>query len=86
LGSRAVIATDATYLTESAHYRAKTPGAGGTDNFKGHMLLSHYDVRQGIPLSATVQTLSMGEMRVLKTACEQPLNPLNTKHAVHVVD
>ena len=50
------------------------------------MLLSHFDLRKGIPLSATVQTQSMGEMRVLKLACDSLANPLNTRRAIHVVD
>ncbi|MEY2838772.1 MAG: hypothetical protein RJB60_1071, partial [Pseudomonadota bacterium] len=86
LGNRAVIATDATYLGESAHYQPQYQGSGGTDNQKGHMVLSHFDIRAGIPLSATVQTQSMGEMRVLKQSCEIDLSPLNTKRAIHVVD
>jgi hypothetical protein len=84
---RAVIATDATYLSESAHYRAQHPSQGGTDNQKGHMVLSHFDVRKGIAISATVQTQSMGEMRVLKEALERSeASPLNLRRAIHVVD
>jgi hypothetical protein len=87
LNDRAVIATDATYLSESAHYQAQHPSQGGTDNQKGHMVLSHYDVRKGIPLSATVQTQSMGEMRVLKQALERgEASPMNIRRAIHVVD
>ena len=48
IGSREVIATDATYQTESAHYDPRYPKPdGGDDNQKGHMLLSHFDVRCG---------------------------------------
>ena len=86
LNDTAVIATDATYLSESAHYKAQYPSQGGTDNQKGHMVLSHFDLRRGIPLSATVQTQSMGEMRVLKQACELEANPLNLRRAIHVVE
>ena len=88
LNQRAVIATDATYLSESAHYQAKYPMAGGTDNQKGHMVLSHFDVRKGIPLGATVQTQSMGEMLVLKQVAQSlpQTNPLSTKSAVHLID
>lgn len=86
LAGREVIATDATYLTESAHYPALYPGAGGTDNQKGHMLLSHFDVRKGIALAVNTQTHSMGEMRVLKQVVAQGNSWLDTRRAIHVVD
>ena len=86
LGGREVIATDATYQDESAHFGADYPMQGGVDNQKGHMLLSHYDVRHGIPLHAIAQTLSMGEMKVLKQAEMSTQGWLHTANAVHVVD
>lgn len=86
LQERPVMATDATYLSESAHFGASYPNAGGSDNQKGHMLLSHFDVRKGIALSASVQTRSMGEMRVLKHVVAQGGSCLDTRHAIHVVD
>lgn len=85
LGSRAVIATDASYLTESSHYYPRYTAEGGDDNQKGHMMLSHYDLRAGIPLWASTETRSMGEMKVFKREVED--NPwLNVKGAIHVVD
>lgn len=87
IGSREVIATDATYQTESAHYAPNYPNTGGgDDNQKGHMLLSHFDVRHGIALSVTTETRSLGEMRVLKREESNGLNWLRTKGAIHVVD
>lgn len=87
IGSREVIATDATYQTESAHYAPSYPNVdGGEDNQKGHMLLSHFDVRHGIALSVTTETRSLGEMRVLKREESKGLNWLRTKRAIHVVD
>ena len=86
LGSRDVIATDATYLSESSHYGAVYPTEGGNDNQKGHMVMSHYDVRKGIPLSAVTRTQSMGEMRVLKDVATHSESWLRTKNAIHVVD
>ena len=86
LGSREVIATDATYQDESTHFRPDYPMQGGVDNQKGHMLLSHYDVRHGIALLAIAETKSMGEMRVLKQAETCATSWLRTKNAVHVVD
>lgn len=87
IGSREVIATDATYQTESAHYDPQYPKPdGGNDNQKGHMLLSHFDVRHGIALTVTTETRSLGEMRVLKREESSGLNWLRTKRAIHVVD
>ncbi len=87
IGSREVIATDATYQSESAHYDPHYPNTdGGDDNQKGHMLLSHFDVRHGIALAVTTETRSLGEMRVLKREEANGLNWLQTKHAIHVVD
>ena len=56
------------------------------DNQKGHMLLSHFDVRHGITLTVTTETRSLGEMRVLKREESNGLNWLRTKRAIHVVD
>jgi len=86
LGSRAVIATDATYQDESVHFYPHYPMSGGVDNQKGHMLLSHYDLRCGIPLAVTTETQSIGEMRVLKKEEAKATSLLRTPCAVHVVD
>jgi len=87
IGQREVIATDATYQTESAHYAPSYPNTdGGDDNQKGHMLLSHFDVRHGIALTVTTETRSLGEMRVLKREESKGFNWLRTKRAIHVVD
>ena len=87
IGSREVIATDATYQSESAHYDPRYPKPdGGDDNQKGHMLLSHFDVRHGVALDVTTETRSLGEMRVLKREESNGLNWLRTKRAIHVVD
>lgn len=86
LGNRPVVATDATYQTESTHYRPEYVTEGGQDNPKGHLLLSSYDLRRAIALSVHVATQSMGEMRVLKQALLDPSSPLQLRRAVHVVD
>lgn len=98
LASRDVIATDATYQTESAHFQPCYPTVGGRDNQKGHMLLSHFDCRYGIALGVKVETESFGEMRVLKQGDKQNLmsgggsggasavNWLCVRNAIHVVD
>jgi hypothetical protein len=56
LQGRPVYAMDGTYQSESAHYGRCTPRQGGTDNPKGHALLSFYDVRLGCPTDAHVDT------------------------------
>jgi hypothetical protein len=86
LGTRPVIATDATYQTESTHFQPHYPMQGGEDNQKGHMLLTHYDLRHGIPLNAVTQTQSMGEMRVLKQEETLSTSWMRTPNAIHVVD
>ena len=87
IGSREVIATDATYQRESAHYDPRYPKPdGGDDNQKGHMLLSHFDVRHGIALAVTTETRSLAEMRVLKREESNGLSWLRMPRAIHVVD
>ena len=87
IGSREVIATDATYQSESAHYAPRYPKLdGGDDNQKGYVLLSHFDVRHGIALDVTTETRSLGEMRVLKREESNGLTGLRMKRAIHLVD
>lgn len=86
LEERPVIATDASYLRESAHYYPVYTTDGGSDNQKGHMMLSHYDLRKGIPLAATTQTQSMGEMLVFKQDELAANSWLQVNNAIHVVD
>ncbi len=64
-GTRDIIAIDASYQTESVHYQPVCPIQGGTDNQKGHMLITFYDLRKDIPLDIKSETLSRGEMRVI---------------------
>lgn len=85
LGEREVIAIDASYQTESAHYKPRYPMDGGTDNQKGHMLMTFYDLRKGIPLYVKTETTSMGEMKVIKqTINEHPW--MQVKNALYSVD
>jgi hypothetical protein len=85
LGTRAVIAIDASYQTESAHYEPHYPMQGGNDNQKGHMLMTFYDVRKGIPLDVKTETTSMGEMKVIKRLLDE--NPwMQVKDALYSVD
>ena len=46
IGDRSVLAIDATYKEESTHYYRVKPSQGGSDNSKGHMDLTYYDVRK----------------------------------------
>ncbi len=66
LGQRPVRAIDGTYQHESAHYRRRTPKDGGTDNPKGHALLSFYNLRLGVPEDAHVDTRSRHESLMLR--------------------
>lgn len=83
---RPVIAIDATYQEESSHYHRVLPKEGGEDNQKGHMLLTYYDCRYGIPLNVRTETSSMGEMRVFKEDESHPTDWSRTKNAIYVVD
>ncbi len=66
LGARPLYALDATYQTESSHYRPVYPRDGGTDNSKGHMALTTYDLRSGIAVDVATETASIDEMRFVK--------------------
>lgn len=85
LGNRSVIAIDASYQTESAHYQPVYPKAGGSDNQKGHMLMTFYDLRKGIPLDVKTETTSRGEMRVIKEALDHS-HWMSIKQALYSVD
>ncbi len=85
LGERNLIAIDASYQTESARYQPVYPMAGGTDNQKGHMLMTFYDLRKGIPLDVKTETTSRGEMRVIKEALDHS-HWMAVKRALYSVD
>lgn len=85
LGSRDVIAIDASYQRESAHYNPVYPMQGGTDNQKGHMLMTFYDLRKGIPLDTKTETTSRGEMRVIKEGLDDS-RWMKVKKALYSVD
>ena len=85
LGARPLYALEATYQTESSHYRPIYPRDGGTDNSKGHMALTTYDMRTGIAIDTCTETASVDEMRFVKEGwiakhwtCQ--------KNAIYVVD
>ena len=80
------MAIDTTYQTESAHYRPIYPSKGGHDNQKGHVLSMIYDIRYGIPLAVNTETISIGEMRVLKREDEPVHRWMCVKNAIYVVD
>jgi Transposase DDE domain len=85
LGKRSLIAIDASYQAESAHYRPTYPMNGGADNQKGHLLMMFYDLRKGIPLDVKTETVSIGEMRVIKEALDDN-RWMTVKHALYSVD
>lgn len=86
IGERPIQAIDATYQEESSHYARVLPVEGGNDNQKGHMLLTYYDLRQGIPLNVRTETASMGEMRVLKHQDDNERDWSRCRNAIYVVD
>ena len=86
LGQRPVRAIDGTYQKESAHYRRRTPKEGGTDNAKGHALLSFYDVRRGIPEDVYVETRSCHEQLLLRDYDRDPSALTRQRHTLWLVD
>ena len=86
IGQRPLVAIDATYQTESSHYVRVLPTEGGEDNQKGHMLLTYYDLRRGIPVKVRTETASMGEMRVLKAEEAEAMDWSRIRRAIYVVD
>lgn len=66
IGSRSIYAVDGSYQKESAHFQRQTPKEGGTDNHKGHMMLTFFDVRMGIPIGVRIETTNRHELLVLK--------------------
>ncbi len=86
IAQRPIVAIDATYQTESSHYVRILPTEGGNDNQKGHMLLTYYDLRRGIPVNVKTETASMGEMRVLKADEPEAMDWSRVRQAIYVVD
>ncbi len=66
LGVRPVLCIDASYQKESSHYQPVYPSDGGTDNKKGHMNMTTYDMRAGIAVDSNTETVSIDEMRFVK--------------------
>lgn len=85
LGSRPVYAIDATYQDESSHYQPRYPHDGGTDNRKGHMTLTTYDMRAGIAFDSNTEVTSIDEMRFVKGVWSASWWT-SQKNAIYVVD
>ena len=85
LGNRDIIAIDASYQTESAHYNPVYPMQGGTDNQKSHMLMTFYDLRKGVPIDVKTETASIGEIRVIKEGLDHS-HWMAVKNALYSVD
>ncbi len=66
IGDRSVYAADGTYQKESSRYKKITPSQGGDDNSKGHLLLTAYNLRSGVPMDVEVETSSISEIKLLK--------------------
>jgi len=63
---RAVYAGDGSYQTESSHFTKVTPSQGGCDSSKGHLLMTIFNLRAGIPVGTEIDTESISEIRFLK--------------------
>jgi hypothetical protein len=85
LGARPIYAIDATYQDESSHYQPCYPHEGGTDNRKGHMTLTTYDMRAGIAVDSNTETTSIDEMRFVKEVWTASWWT-SQKNAIYVVD
>ncbi len=85
LRTRSIFAIDASYQKESSHYSAVYPGEGGTDNKKGHMNMTTYDMRTGITFDSNTETASIDEMRFIKEGWIAP-HWTCQKNAIYVVD
>ena len=85
LGTRPIYAIDATYQDESSHYQPSYPHEGGTDNRKGHMTLTTYDMRAGIAVDSNTETTSIDEMRFVKEVWNASWWT-SQKNAIYVVD
>ncbi|WP_428357061.1 transposase [Methyloprofundus sp.] len=85
LGSRPIYAIDATYQKESSHYQPVYPGEGGSDNKKGHMAMTTYDMRAGIAVDSNTETTSIDEMRFIKEGWIAP-HWTCQKNALYVID
>jgi len=86
IADRAVMAIDTTYQSESAHYVPIYPSKGGHDNQKGHLLSMIYDIRHGVPLAVNTETMSIGEMLVLKREDAPVHRWMCVNNAIYVVD
>lgn len=86
LGSRAVFAIDGSYQKESAHFNRLTPKNGGEDNHKGHMMLTLFNVRLGLPIDVAIETRNMHETRVLMDQFDKKGGCLQKRNALFVVD
>jgi hypothetical protein len=87
LGNRPVYGADTTYQPESAHCPRRTPREGGTDNPKGHGLLSVFDLRLGCTADVWVETRSAHEITCLHDYDRDAADALTwVKNGLWVVD
>lgn len=86
LGSRSVFAIDGSYQKESAHYNREAPKDGGDDNPKGHMMLTQYDVRLGVPVNVAIETKNVHETRVFTEQFDVDGGCLRVRNALFVLD
>lgn len=63
---REVYAMDGTYQAESCHFTKVTPSDGGSDSPKGHLQMTVFDLRAGLPFNTDIDTSSISEIRFVK--------------------
>lgn len=85
IGDRSIYAIDGTYQAESSHFEKITPSEGGNDNSKGHLHLTTFNLRSGIPVNVQIETDSISEIRLLKELQESSVLT-KEKNALFVVD
>jgi len=57
---------DGTYQAESCHFKKVTPSQGGTDSSKGHLQLTVFNLRTGVPVDTDIDVSSISEIRFVK--------------------
>lgn len=82
---RDVYAMDGTYQNESCHFNALSPSEGGTDSSKGHLTLTVFNLRVGLPVDSDIDTSSISEIRFVKE-CWNNNHLTSQKNSLWIVD
>ncbi len=85
LKGRDTYALDATYQEESSRFKRVTPSEGGTDSSKGHLHLTAFNLRSGLPVNTGIDTSSISEIRFVKD-CWKGEHLTKIKNSLWIVD